>query len=526
MSNQALYSEVLIRLDRLVCFAIPVGLSSCRRLSTLCVVFLSACFSVDAEGAESWEARYEAGLKFLAEGKYLQAQEEFKAVLGNNPKSVEAHNALGISYQKAKELELARRSFQRAIELNPSFVEAQTNLGLNSLLRNETEQAVRELEKSLELNAQQPLVLFNLGVLAQQSGEPHSAVTYLEKALALQPDDGTILYNLISAYLASGQARPALERADRLLALQSADSSLYRQAGELLSKYGHAAQAVRFYEMAKRQDGGTSAAGKVPGDFDKLLADANAQFQQDAKAVAELEALVKSSPNEAIHYFKLGLMLTKLGDFSRCFDLLRRAVTQFPHSPEIRLAYALACYFTGRNDLAEQAYLRLVRMQPHSDQSHFALGNFYADLGRLQEAAASFQRAVRTKSQELPELLHAWRRTLQMSVIFGSSSVAENGAEAQSNSCGLKFLVGEDLSPSGRPGESPASFRAHGTTRAETHWRPLSVGIVVWTFGPEREVASLPGNPAAIEHAVTQGSCGLADAVTSSVLNQGVFNHV
>jgi tetratricopeptide (TPR) repeat protein len=186
-----------------------------------------------------------------------------------------------------------------------------------------------------------------------------------------------------------------LERADRLLALQSADSDLYLQAGELFSKYGHAAQAVRFYHTAKREDRRASAACKVPSDFDKLLADANAQFEQDAKAVAELEALVKSSPNEAIHYFKLGLMLTKLGEFSRCFDLLTRAVTRFPHSPEIRLAYALACYFTGRNDRAEQAYLQLVRMQPHSDQSHFALGNFYADLGRLEEAAASFQRAIR-----------------------------------------------------------------------------------------------------------------------------------
>jgi tetratricopeptide (TPR) repeat protein len=237
--------------------------------------------------------------------------------------------------------------------------------------------------------------LFNLGVLAQQSAEHRSAATYLERALALRPDDATSLYNLISVYLASGQARPALERADRLLALQGADSGLCLQVGELLSKYGHAAQALRFYEMAKRRDKGALAAGKVPGYFDRLLADASTQFQQDAKAVAELEALVKSSPNEAIHHFKLGLMLTKLGEFSRCFDLLTRAVTQFPHSPEIRLAYALACYFTGRNDLAEQAYLQLVRMQPQSDQSHFALGNFYADLGRLQEAAASFQRAIR-----------------------------------------------------------------------------------------------------------------------------------
>ena len=360
----------------------------------LCVVFLGVCLNVESEGAESWQARYEAGLKRLAEGKYLLAQEEFKAVLADNAASVEAHNALGVSYQKAGELELARLSFVRALELNPSFVEARTNLGLNSLLRNESDRAVQELEKSLQLDPQQPLVLFNLGVVAARAGELRSAAAYFEKALALQPDDARILYNLAAAYFASSQPRPALEEADRLLALPSLDSEVCLEAGELLSRYGHAARAVRFYQMAKRQSSAASAGGKTSNNFDQLLADASAQFQRDVKAIAQLEAEVKSSPNEPVHYFNLGLMLTKLGEFSRCFELLKPAVARFPRSPEIRLAYALACYFTGRNDLAEQAYLQLVQMRPNSDQSHFALGNFYADVGRLEEAAASFRRAI------------------------------------------------------------------------------------------------------------------------------------
>src|SRR5437016_3536038 len=60
---------------------------------------------------------------------------------------------------------------------------------------------------------------------------------------------------------------------------------------------------------------------------------------------------------------------SRLQEFSRRFELLKPAVARFPRSSEIRLAYALACYFTGRNDLAEQAYLQLVQMQPNSDQS-------------------------------------------------------------------------------------------------------------------------------------------------------------
>src|SRR5205823_13558051 len=93
-------------------------------------------------------------------------------------------------------------------------------------------------------------------------------------------------------------------------------------------------------------------------------------------------------------YFQLGLMWIKLGQFNRSLELLKPALTTFPNSAEIRLAYALACYFTGQNQKAEAAYKRLVRMRPESDQAYFALGNFYADVGKLEQAAESFRRAA------------------------------------------------------------------------------------------------------------------------------------
>src|SRR3989442_11840776 len=114
------------------------------------------------------------------------------------------------------------------------------------------------------------------------------------------------------------------------------------EAGELLARYGHASDGVRFYQRAKRQGGEASTGGKTSNNFDQLVADASAQFQRDAKAIAQLEAQVQSSPNEPVHYFKLGLMLTKLGEFSRCFELMKPAVARFPRSSEILLAYALA----------------------------------------------------------------------------------------------------------------------------------------------------------------------------------------
>jgi protein O-GlcNAc transferase len=230
-----------------------------------------------------------------------------------------------------------------------------------------------------------------LGMVALQTGEPRSAVTSFERALELRPQDGKILYNLISAYLASNQPVPALQKTDQLLASKTADPALLVQTGELLSRYGHVAHALQCYRAAEGRSNESPAARSV---VEKLLAEADAQIERDRQDISRLEVLLRSNNGRPEPYFQLGLMWIKLGQFSRSLELLEPAVSKFSSSAEIRLAYALACYFTGQNEKAEAAYKRLVRMQPESDQAYFALGNFYADVGKLEDAAASFRRAA------------------------------------------------------------------------------------------------------------------------------------
>ena len=230
-----------------------------------------------------------------------------------------------------------------------------------------------------------------LGLVALQTGEPRAAVTSFERALELRAEDGKVLYNLISAYLASNQPVPALQKTDQLLAGKTSDPALYVQTGELLSRFGHVAHALQCYRAAEGKSNKTLETRTI---IEKFLAEADAQIEHDRRDISRLEASLQSGPGRPEPYFQLGLMWIKLGQFSRSLELLEPAVARFSNSAEIRLAYALACYFTGQNEKAEAAYKQLVRMHPESDQAYFALGNFYADVGRLEDAAASFRRAA------------------------------------------------------------------------------------------------------------------------------------
>jgi tetratricopeptide (TPR) repeat protein len=233
-----------------------------------------------------------------------------------------------------------------------------------------------------------PLVLFNLGTIALESGDGRTAVAYLEKAAALQPEDPVTLKALIAAHLSAGQAMPALQTADRVLALGPSDTNLLLETGEMLSAAGHVSHAVQFFHAAQKGQTGSSAF------FTKLLTEADAQIRRDREKVDQLTQLVKAEPRNPTPVLMLGLQWIKLGQFERAYALLQPALVTFEKAPEILLGYALACYFTGRNDDAEKTYKELVKRSPASDQPYFALGNFYADTGRPEEAVVAFRKAA------------------------------------------------------------------------------------------------------------------------------------
>ena len=240
--------------------------------------------------------------------------------------------------------------------------------------------------------------LYNRGVEAIERGEPRDAIAHFEKARALEPNNAKILHGLVLADLAAGRTAAALETSQRLLDLlrnKGGDFIVSMAVGEALAKHAQFSEAVEFFKLAQEHAPLVIEGRSSTVFFDNLFAALFAQLKQDQEAIERLEHLVDSDPGDPAHYYQLGLMLIKIGSFGRSYESLRRALDKFPRSFEIRLAYALACYFTGRNDQAEEAYLQLTQMRPDSDQPYFALGNFYADTGRDSDAAQAFGRAAK-----------------------------------------------------------------------------------------------------------------------------------
>jgi tetratricopeptide (TPR) repeat protein len=241
-------------------------------------------------------------------------------------------------------------------------------------------------------------VFYNRGAEALESGEPRDAVRQFQKAHAIEPDNPKVLHGLIVSNFASGRTGAALDASRRLLGIlrNNADEfALSMAVGRVLAQYNQPADAMEFFKLAQQHTPPLINGRSSAVFFDNLFAALLGQMQQDATAIARLQRAADSDPSDSAQYYQLGLMLIKTAKFPQAYEVLRPALEKFPRSFELRLGYALACYFMGKNDEAENAYRQITEMRPSSAEPYFALGNFYADTGRDADAKVVFGKAAR-----------------------------------------------------------------------------------------------------------------------------------
>src|SRR5260370_40044689 len=149
--------------------------SGMRTLALLAPLFLASAGFSD----ESWKAHYEAGLQFLDQGKYVDAQERFKAGIAENPNSPEIHNALGLVAIQTGEPRSAVNSFEKALELRPDDGKIVYNLISAYLTCNQPVPALQKTDQLLASKTADPALFVQTGELLSRFGHvAHAAQCY------------------------------------------------------------------------------------------------------------------------------------------------------------------------------------------------------------------------------------------------------------------------------------------------------------------------------------------------------------
>lgn len=165
--------------------------------------------------ASSAREHLEAGREFLHNGAYNEAVSELSLAVSLDPKLSEAHNLLGVAFDKKGFGDRAKESFERAVKLE---------------------------EDAETLN--------NLGFALYRNGNYRAAVDRLKRAARLAPADEKILNNLGLAYCRLGK----IDEAYKAFARATGPVTGNLNTGKMLERFGREDDAIRYYEAARQID--------------------------------------------------------------------------------------------------------------------------------------------------------------------------------------------------------------------------------------------------------------------------------
>jgi len=192
------------------------------------------------------------GRSYLLNGQINEAISELSTAASIDPRLTEAHNLLGVAYDKKGLADRAKESYERAVKVEPEDAQALNNLG------------------------------FSL----YQNGNYRAAVDRLKRAVKLAPTDDRILNNLGLALCRLGKFDDAYKHFARAAGPLTGNLNTAR----MLERFGRDDDAIKYYEDARRIDPASSLALRRLADLYKRTG----KFEQ-AQTVTSTLAVVSGS---------------------------------------------------------------------------------------------------------------------------------------------------------------------------------------------------------------------------------------
>jgi Tfp pilus assembly protein PilF len=181
--------------------------------------------------ADSAREHLANGREYLLAGRLNEAISELSTAASLDPRLTEAHNLLGVAYDKKGLADRAKDSYERAVKVEPE--DAQT--------------------------------LNNLGFSLYQNGNYRAAVDRLKRAVKLAPTDERILNNLGLALCRLGKFQDAYKNFARAAGPLTGNLNTAR----MLERFGRDDDAIKYYEDARRIDPNSTLASSRLTDLYK-----------------------------------------------------------------------------------------------------------------------------------------------------------------------------------------------------------------------------------------------------------------
>jgi Tfp pilus assembly protein PilF len=231
-------------------------LSSLRRIAVTAAVFVSLAPPAWAQAVNDAEARFNAGLTHLRDGRPKLALEEFQRAIKQDPKNPYFHKGLGLAYASLRRFDEAVTAFRKARELNPYYTDVRNDLGTALVLSGKRQEGKAEFLAAFNdpTNPTPEISSRNLGQAYLEERNYAEAANWFRSSLnrnKAYPD----------SYLGLADALAGLKRPEEVIALLEtgvrevpASTALQLALGEAYYRAGRFDDARPRLEDARRKD--------------------------------------------------------------------------------------------------------------------------------------------------------------------------------------------------------------------------------------------------------------------------------
>jgi len=271
-------------------------------------------------------------------------------------------NALRLAGEAARSLHLTRRVLLRA----PQLAMAHNNLGLLLMAQGERSAAIESFRECVRLDPAQVSALLNLGGALKESGQLSEALALYTRAVELDPRNADAQEDLGYMLLESRRVTPAEAAFRRALALQSDSGRAHLGLAAVLRVQGRAAQAEASCERA------LALQPKNPETL-ALRAELHADRGRFAEARAQLEHAIAVQPDFAAGYASIAaLQRMRPEDDAWLTGATALLAGPLPPTQQIQLHFALGKYFddVGRYDEAFEHFRQANELSLHGSAGY------------------------------------------------------------------------------------------------------------------------------------------------------------
>jgi type IV pilus assembly protein PilF len=223
------------------------------------MVLISAAAVAGAQtpsGANDAEARFNAGLTHLRDGRPKLALEEFQNAIKQDPKNPYFHKGLGLAYATLKRFDDAVGAFRKALELNPYYTDVRNDLGMALMLSGKKQAGKAEFLAAFNdpTNPTPEISSRNLGQAYYEEKNYAEAANWFRSSLNRNKAYPDAYLGLADAFTALARAEDAITTLETGVREVPTSTAIQLALGEAYYRAGRFSDARARLEDARKQD--------------------------------------------------------------------------------------------------------------------------------------------------------------------------------------------------------------------------------------------------------------------------------